>query len=214
MIIAIDGPAAAGKGTLAKFLAERFNLALLDTGLLYRGVGKKILSNHQDPNDREIAETVARSLLFDDLNDNSLRTEEVARAASQVSSIPGVREALLEFQRNFANNPGQKFKGAVLDGRDIGTVVCPDAEIKIFLCASVEVRAKRRYKELMERGHKVIYSQILFELNERDTRDMKRTNAPLKAASDAFIIDTGELNADEVFKAALDFVMRHDFSLV
>ena len=213
MIIAIDGPAAAGKGTLAKLLAEHFNLALLDTGLLYRGVGKKILSKHQDPNDCEIAETAARNLLFDDLNDNSLRTEEVARAASQVSSIPGVREALLEFQLNFANNPGQKFKGAVLDGRDIGTVVCPDAEIKIFLCASAEVRAKRRYKELMERGHKAIYSQILFELNERDTRDMKRANAPLKAASDAFIIDTGGLNADEVFKKALDFVMRHDFNL-
>mgnify|MGYP006128221563 FL=1 len=208
MIIAIDGPAAAGKGTLARNLASRFNLALLDTGLLYRGVGKKLLEAFHDPSDEFLAEIAALDLVFEDLDVESLRNEEVASAASKVSAFPAVRSALLNFQRKFAISPGAQFSGAVLDGRDIGTVVCPTADIKVFITASIEIRAKRRYKELMERGLNAIYSRVLNDMQNRDTRDTERAAAPLAAARDAHVIDTSELEAEKVFDLVEKFILR------
>lgn len=206
MIIAIDGPAAAGKGTLARRVAAHLNLAYLDTGLLYRATGKKVLEAGADPDSAEAAEAQARQLSPDDLARDDLRTEEVGQAASKVSAVPGVRAALLDFQRNFAANPPGDAKGAVLDGRDIGTVVCPEADVKLFVTASDEVRATRRHKELQEKDPDVIYARVLEEMRERDARDRSRAVAPLEPAEDAILLDTSDLNADEVFAKALDII--------
>lgn len=206
MIIAIDGPAAAGKGTLAKRLAERFGLAQLETGLLYRACGLKLLRANHDPRDVKQAATAARALKPEDLNDKGLRSDEAAIAASAVATIPEVRAALLDFQRAFAKNPPNGAKGAVLDGRDIGSTVCPDAGVKLFIIASVEVRAKRRYKELLERGLKAIYSRVLSDMKERDAQDAGRAVSPLVPANDAFVLDTSDLDADAAFAAALDYI--------
>ena len=206
MIIAIDGPAAAGKGTLARRLAEHLKFAYLDTGLIYRAVGKKVTDMGADPEDAEVAETVARSLSAEDLEADGLRTDEAAQAASKVSAIPGVRAALLEFQRSFAAEPPAGKKGAVLDGRDIGTVVCPDAPVKLFVTASAEVRAERRFKELQDRGLEAIYARVLEDMKERDARDSSRATAPLEPAKDAHQIDTSALDADQVFAQALEIV--------
>ena len=206
MIIAIDGPAAAGKGTLARRIADRLNLAYLDTGLLYRATGKRVLEAGADPEDAEAAEAQARALEPKDLERPDLRTEAVGQAASKVSAVPGVRAALLDFQRTFAATPPEGFKGAVLDGRDIGTVVCPDADVKLFVTASDEVRAARRHKELQEKDPDVIYARVLEEMRERDARDRSRAVAPLEPAEDAILLDTSDQNADEVFEKALDII--------
>ena len=209
MIIAVDGPAASGKGTLTRKLAEHFNLARLDTGMIYRAVGLKALEIG-DPADENVAVEAARSLAFDDLDQAGLRDEAAGKAASQVAAIPAVRDILLKFQRNFATNPPNNkngpVNGAVLDGRDIGTVVCPDAPYKLFISASSEVRAERRYKELQERGEEAIRSAILGDIIDRDERDRSRTVAPLEPATDAEIIDTSDMDADAVFAAALNFI--------
>lgn len=206
MIIAIDGPAAAGKGTLAKRLARHFGLARLETGLLYRAVGLKTLRRGADPGDEKAALAAARALRPEDIEDPELRNNGAAQAASKAAAIPAVREALLEFQRAFARTPPGGAKGAVLDGRDIGTVVCPDAPIKLFVTASVEVRAERRLKELRERGLEAIHSRVLEDMRERDARDRSRAVAPLAPARDAHEIVTDGLDADGVFAAALAFI--------
>lgn len=197
LIIAIDGPAAAGKGTLARRIAAQLSLAYLDTGLIYRAVGMKALREGLEP------EKAAQMLGPEDLKAPNLRTEQAGQEASKVSAIPAVRAELLEFQRKFAANPPPPARGAVLDGRDIGTVVCPQAEVKIFVTASSEARAMRRHKELLERGESSIYARVLEEMRERDERDSKRSVAPLVPADDAVVLDTTQLDADAAFAAAL-----------
>ncbi len=206
MIIAIDGPAAAGKGTLARRLAGHFGLAILDTGLLYRAVGMKLVRNGQDTDDHAAATEAAETLTAQDLEADDLRIDAAAAAASKVSAFPAVRAALLEFQRSFAANPPDGAKGAVLDGRDIGTIVCPDADHKLFVTASAEVRAERRFKELRERGLDAIHGRVLADMEERDARDRDRAVSPLEPAEDAYQLDTSDLDAEQVFAAALGFI--------
>lgn len=208
LVIAIDGPAAAGKGTLARGLAARLGLAYLDTGSLYRAVGAKLLAGGGDPADAEVAAQVAQSLTPADLGRPDLRTEAVGKAASEVAANPRVRAALLDFQRGFAANPPDGKAGAVLDGRDIGTVVCPDAPAKLFVDASVEIRARRRMEELQQGGSDAIYAAVLADLKERDARDRTRADAPLKPADDAELLDTTDLGIEQALEAALDFVHR------
>jgi cytidylate kinase len=212
VIIAIDGPAAAGKGTLARRLAEHFGLALLDTGLLYRAVGLKTVRGGADPSDAEAAVRAAGSLSPSDLADEALRGEGAAAAASKVGAIAAVRAVMLDFQRSFARTPPGGAAGAVIDGRDIGTQVCPDADVKIFVTAGSEVRARRRLKELRARGVDAIHGRVLQDMEERDARDAKREVAPLKPAEDAFVLDTGDMDADAVFAAALDFITSRNRS--
>ena len=212
MIIAIDGPAAAGKGTLARRLAEHFGLALLDTGLLYRAVGLKTVRGGADPSDAEAAVRAAGSLSPSDLADEALRGEGAAAAASKVGAIAAVRAVMLDFQRSFARTPPGGAAGAVIDGRDIGTQVCPDADVKIFVTAGSEGRARRRLKELRARGVDAIHGRVLQDMEERDARDAKREVAPLKPAEDAFVLDTGDMDADAVFAAALDFITSRNRS--
>ena len=207
MMIAIDGPAAAGKGTLARRIADTLGFAYLDTGSLYRATAKKILDNGIDPDDAAACANAAITLTPVELISDGLRTEEVGQAASKISAIPEVRAALLEYQRNVAANPPEGKKGAVLDGRDVGTVVCPDADVKFFITASAEARAERRYKELREVDEKAMYTRVLEEMKERDERDSSRAVAPLKPADDATVIDTSELNADQVFEQACDIIV-------
>ena len=185
-VIAIDGPAASGKGTVSRVVSKKLRFNYLDTGKLYRAIGAKYLEGYQP-----IA--AARSLESNDLDKYDLQKPEIAQAASEIASIPEVRAALLEFQRNFS----QKLPGAVLDGRDIGTVVCPDARIKIFLTASLEARAKRRYLELRKQDEKIDFETILEQIKERDERDQTRKSSPMVAASDAKIFDTSELSINE-----------------
>ena len=206
MIIAVDGPAASGKGTLTERLANHFDLARLDTGLIYRALGAKILRDNDNPEDPVVAVAAAQALCFTDLKQDGLRREEAGLAASQVAALPDVRAVLLAFQRDFAACPPNGKLGAVLDGRDIGTVVCPDAHHKLFLMASADVRAMRRYKELQARGAEAIYARILRDIKDRDTRDMSRSAAPLEPAKDAFVLDTSKLDADAVFAAALQYI--------
>ncbi|KEO57872.1 (d)CMP kinase [Thalassospira permensis] len=209
MIIAIDGPAASGKGTLARRVAAAMDYAYLDTGLLYRATGAKVLALGLDPSNEDAAVGVAEKLGADDLEGEELRSEEVGSAASKVAAIPKVRAVLLAFQRNLASSPPDGKRGAVLDGRDIGTVVCPDALIKFYLTASVEERANRRFKQLQEKNPAAIYERVLKELEERDARDSARDVAPLKMASDAIHIDTDRLNADAVFNAVMAHIRTH-----
>jgi cytidylate kinase len=213
LIIAIDGPSASGKGTLARRLAEKFGLAHLDTGKLYRATALGVLEVGGDPADPIAAKKAARCLDFSRLGDPRLSQEDVGRASSVVAAIPAVRAALLEAQRGFAHHPprvgNNPAKGAVLDGRDIGTVVCPDATVKLFLIASVESRADRRVKELRQRGAAAIYEDVLRDMRERDARDSERQVAPLAAAPDAIILDTTLLDADQVFEQAFDLIARH-----
>ena len=204
MIIAIDGPAASGKGTLGRRLAAHFDLRHMDTGLLYRAVGLAVLRSGSDPSNAVAAEAAARALRPEDLETPELRTDKVAQAASKVAAMPVVRDVLLQFQRDFAHRP----PGAVLDGRDIGTVVCPDADAKFYLTASLEARADRRFKELRERGHDVIYPAVLQDMTQRDERDSGRAVAPLKPADDAKVLDTSDMTADQAFEAALGFIAK------
>ena len=194
-VVAIDGPSAAGKGTIAKTVSDRFGFAYLDTGLLYRAVGARTLFG-DDP------AKAAEQLDTDALNASNLRSAEVANAASKVAAIPQVRAALFDFQKRFAQRAG----GAVLDGRDIGTVVCPDARHKLFVTASMEVRAERRVKELQDRGLRAIYARVFEDMKERDARDIERAVSPLEPAKDANTLDTSDLDADQVFQAALDLI--------
>ena len=207
MIVAIDGPAAAGKGTLARRLATHFDLAFLDTGSLYRAVGAKVLREGKSPDDHAAAAAAARGLTPADMQAPNLRTEEVSAAASVVAAQPDVRAALVEFQRRFAHSPPDGKKGAILDGRDIGTVICPEPEvIKLFVHASPEARAERRFKELQARGDAATYARVLQDMTDRDERDRSRGVAALKKADDAYDLDTTGLNPDQAFQKALEFI--------
>jgi cytidylate kinase len=204
MIIAIDGPAASGKGTLAKRVAAHFGLACLDTGLLYRAVARDVLEQERSLEDEAYAARVARTLDTATLHDPALRLPGVGDAASVVAKFPKVRAALLDLQRDFARQE----PGAVLDGRDIGTVVCPDADVKIFVTATAEVRARRRYAEQKARGEPVTYEGVLASIRQRDERDASRADAPMKAASDAILLDTTELDIEAAFDAAVGLIKR------
>ncbi|MGN6459912.1 MAG: (d)CMP kinase [Pseudolabrys sp.] len=202
MIIAIDGPAASGKGTLAKHLAAHYRLPHLDTGLLYRAVGKAVIDRGGDPADAAAAAAAAQALDLAHIDETALKADRFGNAASVVGAIPPVREALLAFQRRFAATPG----GAVLDGRDIGTVIAPQAEVKIFVTASPEARAQRRLKELLGRGETADEATVLADIRKRDARDAERTVAPFRPAEDAHLLDTTHLAIEPAVRAALDIV--------
>jgi cytidylate kinase len=204
MIIAIDGPAASGKGTLARRLANHYGLPHLDTGLLYRATAASLLQAERDLNDNEAAVAAARGLALTDFDEARLRGPRMGEAASVVAAIPEVRAALVHVQRDFAARPG----GAVLDGRDIGTVICPDADVKIFVTATPSARAQRRALELAQRGERFDYSVILAEIAKRDARDAQRPNAPMRAAADAVHLDTTCLSIDDAFREAVRMVER------
>jgi cytidylate kinase len=201
-VVAIDGPAASGKGTLARRIAERFALAHLDTGALYRATAFLVLDQAGDPTDPIIAAAAAGHVDHRLLSDPRLRGEAVAAAASVVAALPAVRSALLNWQRDFAAHPPAPAKGAVLDGRDIGSVVCPAADVKLFITATAEERARRRVEELRQGGAAAIFEDVLQDMKERDARDSERRTAPLGAAPDAMVIDTTMLDADRVFDRA------------
>jgi len=200
-VIAIDGPAASGKGTLARRLAEALGLPHLDTGLLYRAVGRRVLTVGANPNDAQAAVIGAQTLTPADLARDDLRGPEADRAASAVATIPAVREALLEFQRGFA-----AARGAVLDGRDIGTVIFPDAPVKLFITASRAVRAERRWRELVARGEKAELTAVAAEISQRDAQDAARATAPMRPAADSIVVDTTDLDAEAAFTLALGLV--------
>ena len=206
MIIAIDGPAAAGKGTLARKLADRFNLTYVDTGALYRATGLRAMRAGTDLSDAAAVAAEASAITAADREDPALRDEATGDMASKVSAIPQVRAALLDYQRNFAANPPAGFDGAILDGRDIGTVVCPEADAKLYVTASDEVRAHRRWLELKAKGSDVEEATVLAEMQERDARDAARATAPMKPADDAHLLDTSELAIEAAFDAAREFV--------
>jgi CMP/dCMP kinase len=206
MIIAIDGPAGSGKGTLSRKLADALGYAHLDTGKLYRAVGLSVIDAGEDPRNEESALRAAQSLNSQALVNKDLLGDMAAAAASKVAAIKSVRAILLAFQRDFADAPPNGAKGAVLDGRDIGTVVCPGAKIKLFVTASAKVRAERRHKELLDRGEPSIYARVLQDMEVRDERDQSRSVAPLKPARDALVVDTSELDADAVFKTAMEII--------
>lgn len=204
-VIAIDGPAASGKGTIARAVAAALGFAHLDTGTLYRVVGLAVLKRGKDPGDPSAATSAVQALDLSLLEDRALRTAETGVAASKVAAIPAVRDALLEFQRNFAANPpgGQ---GAVLDGRDIGTVICPDATVKLFVTASPEIRANRRFLELQAQGSTRTLEDVLADIRSRDARDMGRAVAPLRQAADAHLLDTSHLAIETAVARALEII--------
>ena len=202
MIIAIDGPAASGKGTIARRLAAHYGLPHLDTGLLYRATAAAVIAEDRDLFDEESAVAAARGLGLTDFDETALRSRQMAEAASVVAAMPGVRAALIDAQRAFAARPG----GAVLDGRDIGTVVCPKATVKVFVTASASARAQRRVLELAQRGEKADYNAILADILTRDARDLERAAAPLRPADDAVRLDTTHLGIEAAFAEALRIV--------
>jgi cytidylate kinase len=204
MIIAIDGPAAAGKGTIAERLAAHYRLPYLDTGLLYRAIGKEMAERGIDLDDGEAAGAIAAGLDPSWLRDSTLRGHDAGELASRIAVHRQVREALLQFQREFARRRG----GAVLDGRDIGTAVCPDADFKIFVTASPEIRARRRTDELTAKGRSIAYERILAEIRERDARDSGRAAAPLRPAADAHLLDTTDKDIEAAFRAAVEIIER------
>ena len=196
-VIAIDGPAASGKGTVSKAISEKLQFNYLDTGKLYRAIGAKYLEGFAPI-------TAAQKLNSNELDKYDLQKPEIAQAASEIALIPEVRAALLEFQRKFS----QKTPGAVLDGRDIGTIVCPDAKIKIFLTASLEARAKRRYVELNKHDGKIHFETILDQIKERDERDQTRSSSPMVAASDSKIFDTSDLSITEAIEKVFSYIQE------
>lgn len=200
MIIAVDGTAASGKGTLARRLAEHYALPYLDTGLLYRAVGRRMLDTGNNLEDAHAASSLARSFAPEWLDDPRLRGNEASVAASRVAGVPEVRQALREFQQMFARQPG----GAVLDGRDIGTIIAPQAEVKLWVTATAEERARRRYRELKDRRPDLTEARILSELNERDARDAPN----MTRADDAHLLDTSEMSIEQAFCAAVEFIER------
>lgn len=214
MIITIDGPAAAGKGTISAYLSQKYKLAYFDTGMVYRAVGLQMVSDNKDVSNETEAEKVALALTFPKMIELSkhkdFRSDIGGQAASIVSAHPKVRAALLKMQQNFALNPtfadGTPSDGVVYDGRDTGTVICPNAELKLFVTASTEVRAQRRYKEFCEKGINTTYEKVLQDMIARDKRDSSRATAPLKPAEDALIIDTSDLNIDEVLQKIVPLV--------
>jgi cytidylate kinase len=212
LIIAIDGPSAAGKGTLARAIAGHFGLAYLDTGLLYRAVAARLLRAGRDPGDQAAAVAAAQHIELTELNSPELRSDEVAQAASKVAVIPQVRAALLNLQREFACNPppgpNGALAGAVIDGRDIGTVVCPDAPVKFFVTAAIEARAQRRHRELLARNGESIYARVLQDMRERDERDRNRAVSPLTPAKDAVVVDTTALSPEAMLAVAVAHIER------
>ena len=204
MIIAIDGPAASGKGTIARRLARAYDLPHLDTGLLYRAAARVMLDHGERLDDEPKAVSIARGLSLIDFDEERLRGARMGEAASVVAALPGVRAALLDLQRRFAARPG----GAVLDGRDIGTVICPDAQVKLFVTASPEKRAQRRALELRGRGEDVDYADVLADIRRRDERDAGRSAAPLIAAPDAVRLDTSDLDVEAAVAAATAIVEK------
>lgn len=204
MIIAIDGPAASGKGTLARLVAKHFGLRYLDTGSLYRAVARDSRARGLDLRDGASVVIVARSLDPATLDDAGLRDPGIGEAASIVAGIPEVRAALLQYQRDFANAP----PGAVLDGRDIGTVVCPDADVKIFVSARPEIRAQRRFREREQAGEGISYGEVLDLIRQRDERDASRGTAPMMAADDAHLLETSQMDIQQAFDAAVGVIKR------
>ncbi len=208
-IIAIDGPSASGKGTIARHLAEQLDFAHLDTGLLYRATGNTMQKQGFDLNDAEKAAQIARTLDVADLmNDTTLRADHVGGLASKVAVHQEVRAALFDFQRQFALHPPGGKAGAILDGRDIGVVICPDAHLKFYLTASTEVRAERRYQEMLKRGLNPEYEILLEDLKQRDIRDSTRTVSPLRPAEDAIIIDSTTRSVEQVFEYIYQIVQN------
>jgi len=202
MIIAIDGPAASGKGTIAKQIAAVYGLHHLDTGLIYRAVAKAVLDRGHSPDNIEEATAAAIALDPVKFDEQALKAQTITEAASVVAAMPEVRQALMNYQRQFATKP----PGAVLDGRDIGTVIAPGADVKLFVTASPEVRAARRARELQARGEKASQDEVLADLLRRDERDSRRTAAPLKLAPDAHLLDTTHLDIDAAFRAAIEII--------
>jgi len=206
VIVAIDGPAAAGKGTLARRLAKKFDFAYLDTGMLYRAVALTLIKAGIDPHNEAAAAAASAALDLGVTADPMLRAEGTGNAASIVAAMPEIRSNLLKLQRKFGSSPPGGEKGAILDGRDIGTVVCPNAEVKFFVTATPEVRAQRRTAEMQSRGEAAVYASILEEVKMRDDRDMNRGQAPLKPAEDALLLDTTLLDIDAVFLRAVKII--------
>ena len=204
VVVAIDGPAASGKGTLARRLAGHFGLRHLDTGLTYRAVADRLLADGAPLDDEEAAVAAAETVDLGALDVERLSAHDIGEAASRIAVFPGLRRALREKQRSFAATP----PGAVLDGRDIGTVVFPDALAKLYITASPETRARRRTLEIRERGHHIDETDVLADIRRRDTRDEKRVDSPLKPAADAYLLDTTDLDIEAAFRAAVDYVSR------
>lgn len=206
IVIAVDGPAASGKGTLARRLAAHYGFAYLDTGSLYRAVGHAVTSAGRDPADDKAALAAAQTLDLPKIDERAIRTAEAGAAASIVAAMPSVRAAILDLQRNFAHNPPGGLPGAVLDGRDIGTVVCPDARAKLFVTARPEIRAHRRWLELNNSGSGVTEAQVLEDIQDRDRRDAGREASPMKPADDAHLLDTSDLSIEAAFGAAVAII--------
>ncbi|WP_153770443.1 (d)CMP kinase [Labrenzia sp. CE80] len=204
MIVAIDGPAASGKGTLARRLAEHFELRHLDTGLTYRAVAAALLAKGLPLGDEGVAIEIAQNLDLAQVDKTVLSAHEIGEAASRIAILGGLREELVRLQKDFAAAP----PGAVLDGRDIGTVVCPDATVKLFVTASPEARAERRTAEMVSKGQEAEYASVLEDLKRRDERDSQRTVAPMKQADDAHLLDTTEMDIETAFQAAVDIVSQ------
>ena len=214
MIITIDGPAAAGKGTLSAYLSKHYKLAYFDTGMIYRAVGLDMVLQNLNVEDENLAEQIAKALTFEKMMQLSkhpdFRSDIGGSAASKVSALPKVRSALLKMQQDFALNPvfadGTPANGAIYDGRDTGTVVCPNADIKLFITASSEVRAKRRFDEFVAKGMTTTYEKVLADMVARDKRDQERASAPLKPAEDAILIDTSDMTAEEVINKVVEII--------
>lgn len=216
-IIAIDGPSAAGKGTLARALADHLGYAFLDTGALYRATALEVLNANGNPEDHDTAikaaqilhdKIIAANKPSDILENPDLRNDTVGQAASKIAANQTVRDALKDLQQNFAKTPGERYKGAVLDGRDIGTIICPNADVKLFVTASTEIRSERRYKELQNKGIPVTKADVLRDMRERDERDSQRSAAPLRPAGDATVLDTSTLSERQAFEAAINIVRQ------
>ncbi len=211
-VIAIDGTAGSGKGTLAKSLAKKLGFAYLDSGKLYRYIGFSLLRAGKDPENEALAIETAQKLKVnlkpEDLQDPSLSSDEAGLAASKIAIMAEVRKSLLDYQRQFAQTPPENATGAVLDGRDIGTIVCPNADIKLYIDADIEIRAERRHKELQSNDISVTYDAVLADMRERDQRDASRKVAPMKPAIDAIMFDTSKMSIDEVLETALSVIRK------